>query len=52
VLNVIIIVILLLVTAALIGGIVIAVLASRRAPDGFEDRDGFHVGRVPPTRGK
>lgn len=31
----------------LVGGGVIALLASRRAPDGFEDQEGFHMGRVP-----
>ena len=47
-----IIVLILLGAAALIGGIVIALLASRRAPDGFEDHEGFHLGRVPPSRRK
>ena len=44
-----IIVIVLLGIAALIGGAVIALLASRSAPDGFEDQEGFHLGRVPPS---
>jgi hypothetical protein len=35
--------------AALVGGAVIAVLASRRAPDGFEDQEGFHLGAIPPS---
>ena len=47
-----IIVLLMLGTAALVGGIVIALLASRSAPDGFEDKEGFHLGRVPPVRRK
>jgi len=34
--------------AALVGGAVIALLASRSAPDGFEDQEGFHLGRLPP----
>jgi hypothetical protein len=33
--------------AAVVGGAVIALLASRSAPDGFEDREGFHLGGVP-----
>jgi hypothetical protein len=47
-----IIVLLVLGTAALVGGIVIALLASRNAPDGFEDQEGFHLGRVPPVHRK
>jgi hypothetical protein len=39
---------LLIIVAALVGGGVIAFLASRSAPDGFEDHEGFHVGRTPP----
>jgi hypothetical protein len=35
--------------AAMAGGALIALFASRRAPDGFEDQDGFHVGRLPPA---
>ena len=39
--------------AATAGGLLIALFASHRAPDGFEDQDGFHVGRLPPaTRDK
>lgn len=37
-----------LLSVTLAGGAIIAVLASRKAPDGFEDDEGFHVGRVPP----
>ena len=38
---------------AITGGALIALFASRRAPDGFEDQDGFHIGRLPPaTRDK
>jgi hypothetical protein len=33
--------------AALIGAI-IALIASRRAQDGFQDQDGFHAGELPP----
>jgi hypothetical protein len=47
--TIVIIVVVLLGIAALIGGAVIALLASRSAPDGFEDHEGFHVGRVPPS---
>ena len=47
-----IIVLILLGLAALAGGIVIALLASRSAPDGFEDQEGFHLGRVPPVHRK
>jgi hypothetical protein len=36
--------------AALVGGAVIALLASRSAPDGFEDQEGFHLGGVPPDK--
>jgi hypothetical protein len=32
---------------AFIGGIVLALLGARGAPDGFEDQEGFHVGRTP-----
>ena len=35
--------------AALVGGAVIALLATRSAPDGFEDQDGFHLVGVRPT---
>jgi hypothetical protein len=31
--------------AAFVVGVVIALLASRKAPDGYEDQGGFHVGR-------
>ena len=34
--------------AALIGGGIIAFLAARRAPDGFEDKEGFHAEKPPP----
>jgi hypothetical protein len=34
---------------ALIGGTLLALLASRNAPDGFEDKEGFHLGRLPPA---
>ena len=44
-----IIIIILLGIAALAGGAVIAIMASRKAPDGFEDQDGFHLVRVPPA---
>jgi hypothetical protein len=48
-----IIIVVLLGIAAMVGGALIALFASRRAPDGFEDQDGFHVGRLPPaTRDK
>lgn len=33
--------------AAFVGGLVLAILAARGATDGFEDQDGFHVGRAP-----
>jgi hypothetical protein len=36
--------------AALAGGATIVLFASRRAPDGFEDQDGFHVGQLPSAR--
>jgi hypothetical protein len=42
------IIMVILVVVALVGGGVIAFLASRNAPDGFEDGEGFHVGGVPP----
>jgi hypothetical protein len=38
--------------AAIVGGALIALFASRRAPDGFEDQDGFHVGPLPTARDK
>jgi flagellar basal body-associated protein FliL len=44
-----IIIMVLLGIAALVGGTVIALLASRNAPDGFEDQEGFHLGRLPPA---
>jgi hypothetical protein len=31
--------------AAIAVGVVIAWVASRKAPDGYEDQSGFHVGR-------
>jgi hypothetical protein len=34
---------------ALIGGTLLALLASRNAPDGFEDKEGFHLGPLPPA---
>jgi hypothetical protein len=34
---------------ALIGGTLLALLASRNAPDGFEDKEGFHLGPPPPA---
>lgn len=37
-----------LVSVTLAGGALIAMIASRKAPDGFEDDEGFHVGRMPP----
>jgi hypothetical protein len=52
VLTIAIIVMVLIGVAALVGGLVIALLASRSAPDGFEDQEGFHVGRVPPASRK
>ncbi len=30
--------------AAILVGVVIALIASRKAPDGYEDKTGFHVG--------
>ena len=38
---------------AFVGGVVLALLAMRGAPDGFEDQEGFHSGAKPPaTRSK
>lgn len=31
--------------AAIVVGVVIALVASRKAPDGYEDQSGFHVRR-------
>ncbi len=31
--------------AAIVAGVVIALIASRKAPDGYEDQSGFHPGR-------
>jgi hypothetical protein len=44
-----IIIMVLLGIAGLIGGGIIVLVASRRAPNGFEDQEGFHVGEVPPS---
>ena len=49
VLTIAIIVMVLIGVAALLGGLVIVLLASKSAPDGFEDQEGFHHGRVPPA---
>lgn len=44
-----IIVVVLIGLAALVGGAVIALCATRNAPDGFEDHEGFHLGQIPPA---
>lgn len=44
---VVIIILVVLGIAMLVGGAVIALLATRRAPEGFEDQEGFHARTSP-----